>query len=351
MPRRSTVHAVTVIGVDLGKNTLHLVGLNSFGAIVLREKVSRGRITLRLANLPPCLIGIEAGMATHYVARELAALGHDVKQVPAMYAKPFRQGHKNDFRDAHAVAEAVQRPTTRFVPAKTNGQLDLQALHRVRSRLVSERTAVINQIRGFLLERGIIVRQGLRFLRQLLPDILAKRTDVLSPRMVRIVSDLAGDWRQLDERIEIVTDEIETLAKSDDSCRRVMTVPGIGPLISSAMVAAIGNGTAFAKGRDYSAWLGLVPKQMSTGDRTILGRLSKRGNGYLRMLFIQAARVILLRPANWLKHGFGTWLVRAAQRLHPNVLAAALANKLARIAWTVLAQERSYEARVTKAAA
>ena len=167
MPRKSTVHAVTAIGIDMGKNTLHMVGLDSRGAIVLREKVSRGRITSRLANLPPCLIGIEAGMATHYVARELAALGHDVKQVPPTYAKPFRQGHKNDFRDAHAVAEAVQRPTTRFVPAKTNEQLDLQALHRVRSRLVSERTAVINQIRGFLLERGIIVRQGLRFLRQL----------------------------------------------------------------------------------------------------------------------------------------------------------------------------------------
>jgi transposase len=351
MPRTTTIHAVTVIGIDMGKSTLHMVGLDSSGAIVLRERVSRGRITSRLANLPPCLIGIEAGMATHYVARELAALGHDVKQVPAMCAKPFRQGHKNDFRDAHAVAEVVQRPTTRFVPVKTDEQLDLQALHRVRSRLVSERTAVINQIRGFLLERGIIVRQGLRFLRQALPDILAKRTDVLSPRMVRIVVDLSSEWRRLDERIETATDEIETVAKSDDNCRRVMTVPGIGPIISSAMVAAIGSGAAFAKGRDFSAWLGLVPKQMSTGDRTILGRISKRGNGYLRMLFIQAARVILLRPANWPKHGFGGWLVRAAQRLHPNVLAAALANKLARIAWTVLAQARSYETRVTQAAA
>ena len=224
MPRTSTVHAVTAIGIDMGKSTLHMIGLDARGAIVLREKVSRGRIALRFANMPPCLIGIEAGLATHYVARELAALGHDVKQVPPAYAKPFRQVHKNDFRDAHAVAEAVQRPTTRFVPAKTDEQLDLQALHRVRSRLVSDRTAVINQIRGFLLERGIIVRQGLRFLRQALPDILAKRTDVLSPRMIRIVADLASDWRQLDERIEAVTDEIETLAKSDDSCRRVMTV-------------------------------------------------------------------------------------------------------------------------------
>jgi transposase len=153
MLRAATVHAVTAIGIDMGKNTLHMIGLDPRGAIVLREKVSRGRITSRLANLPPCLIGIEAGMATHYVARELAVLGHDVKQVPPAYAKPFRQGHKNDFRDAHAVA--VQRPTTRFVPAKTDEQLDLQALHRVRSRLVSERTAVINQIRGFLLERGL----------------------------------------------------------------------------------------------------------------------------------------------------------------------------------------------------
>jgi transposase len=149
MPRTSTVHAVTTIGIDMGKNTLHMIGLDTRGAIVWREKVSRGRIASRLANLPSCLIGIEAGLATHYVARELAALGHDVKQVPPTYAKPFRQGHKNDFRDAHSVAEAVQRPTTRFVPVKTDEQLDLQALHRVRSRLVSERTAVVNRFAAF----------------------------------------------------------------------------------------------------------------------------------------------------------------------------------------------------------
>ena len=301
--------------------------------------------------MPRCLIGIEAGMATHYVARELIALGHDVRQVPPAYARPFRQAHKNDFQDAYAIAEAVQRPSTRCVPVKTDDQLDLQALHRVRSRLISERTAVINQIRGFLLERGIPVRQGLRFLRQQLPEILAKRIDVLSPRMIRIVEDLSGDWRRLDERIDCVTGEIEVLAHGTESCRQLMTVPGIGPIIASAMVAAIGNGVAFAKGRDLAAWLGLVPKQMSTGDRTILGRISKRGNRYLRMLFMQGARVILLRPANWAKHSFGPWLTAAAKRLHHNVLATALANKQARIAWTILAQRRSYEARVVADAA
>ena len=351
MPCKTDAVVAHTIGIDTGKNTLHLIGLDENGAIVLREKLSRGRIAARLVNVPKCLIGIEAGMATHYVARELLALGHEVKQVPSAYARPFRQGHKNDFRDAHAVAEAVQRPSTRCVPVKTDNQLDLQALHRVRSRLIGERTAVINQIRSFLLERGIPVRQGIRFLRQQLPDILAKRIDVLSPRMIRIIEGLIGDWWHLDERIEHVTTEIEVLARGNEDCRQLMTVPGIGPIIASAMVAAIGNGTAFAKGRDFAAWLGLVPKQMSTGDRTILGRITKRGNRYLRTLFMQGARVILLRPANWAKHSFGSWLVAAAQRLHHNVLATALANKLARIAWTVLAQGRSYEARVPWAAA
>jgi transposase len=160
MSHKTAATAAHTVGIDTGKNTLHLIGLDDKGAIVLREKIARGRIAARFANVPRCLIGIEAGMATHYVARELSALGHDVRQVPPAYAKPFRQGHKNDFRDAHAIAEAVQRPSTRCVPVKTDDQLDLQALHRVRSRLVGQRTAVINQIRGFLLEHGITVRQG-----------------------------------------------------------------------------------------------------------------------------------------------------------------------------------------------
>src|SRR5271165_2547015 len=349
MPRKLDLSGLTTIGIDPGKNSLHLIGLDAKGAIVLREKVARSKAVARLANVAPCLIGIEAGMGTHYLARELSALGHDVRQVPAFYAKPFRQAHKNDFRDALAVAEAVQRPMTRCVPAKTDEQLDLQALHRVRSRLVGQRTAIINQIRCFLLERGIAVRQRLHWLRQALPDILGQRTDVLSPRMIRILESLIQDWRHLDDLIDCVTGEIESISKSAEPCRHLMTIPGIGPIISSAIVAAIGNGTAFMRGRDFAAWIGLVPKQMSTGDRTILGRITKRGNRYLRTLFMQGARVILLRPANWAKHSFGPWLAAAAKRLHHNVLATALANKLARIAWTVLAQRRNYETQLRNA--
>jgi transposase len=258
---------IAVVGIDIGKNSFHLVGQDRRGGLVLRQKWSRGQVEARLANLPPCLIGMEACTGAHHLSRKLQALGHDARLMPAKYVRPYSKGDKNDYRDAEAIAEAVQRPTMKFVATKTADQLDLQALHRVRERLVSQRTGTINQIRAFLLERGIAVRQGLHFLRAELPGILAKRTDVLSPRMLRIIEDLSGDWRRLDERIENLTGEIAALACQDKGCERLMTVPGIGPIISSAIVAAIGTGDAFSKGRDFGAWLGLVPKQMSTGDR------------------------------------------------------------------------------------
>jgi transposase len=295
--------------------------------------------------MSPCLIGMEACCGAHHLSRKLKALGHDARLMPAKYVRPYSRGQKNDFHDAEAIAEAVQRPTTKFVATKTTEQLDLQALHRVRERLVSQRTGIINQIRAFLLERGIAVRQGFRFLRLALPDILANRCDVLSPRIVHIIEDLAIDWRRLDERVNAVSDEIEALARQDAGCERLMSVPGIGPIISSATVAAIGAGDVFSKGRDFDAWLGLVPKQMSTGDRTILGKISKRGNRYLRVLFVQAAWVVLIKPQSWDRHGLRPWIEAAKKRLHHNVLAIALANKLARIAWAVLAKGRGYESR------
>src|SRR6202166_2321929 len=290
-----------VIGIDIGKNSFHVVGLDGRGAIVLRQKWSRGQVETRLANINPCPIGMEACVGAHHLSRKLKALGHDARLMPAKYVRPYSKGQKNDFLDAEAIAETVQRPTMKFVATKTADQLDLQALHRVRERLVSQRTGIINQIRAFRLERGVAVRQGLRFLRAELPRILATPPDVLSPRMVRIVEDLAGDWRRLDERVEGLSNEIEAIARQDVGCERLMSVPGIGPIISSAMVAAIGTGDGFSKGRDFAAWLGLVPKQMSTGDRTILGKISKRGNRYLRVLFVQAAWVVLVKvkPTRW----------------------------------------------------
>jgi len=331
-------NAVAVIGIDIGKNSFHVVGLDSRGAIVLRQKWSRGQIEGRLANMPPCLIGMEACVGAHHLSRKLGTLGHDARLMPAKYVRPYSKGQKNDFRDAEAIAEAVQRPTMKFVATKTAEQLDLQALHRVRERLVSQRTGIINQIRAFLLERGIAVRQGLRFLRAELPRLLAAPPDVLSPRMVGVIEGLAEDWRRLDQRIEQLSGEITALAHQDAGCKRLVSVPGIGPIISSAMVAAIGTGDAFSKGRDFAAWLGLVPKQISTGDRTILGKISKRGNRYLRVLFVQAAWVVLIKPQSWERHGLKPWIEAAKKRLHRNVLAIALANKLARIAWSVLAR-------------
>ncbi len=193
---------IAVIGIDIGKNSFHVVGLDERGTIVLRQKWSRAQVEVRFSNLPPCVIGMEACVGAHHLSRRLKALGHDARLMPAKYVRPYSKGQKNDFRDAEAIAEAVQRPTTRFVATKTAEQLDLQALHRVRERLVSQRTGIINQIRAFLLERGVAVRQGLRFLRAELPGILATRSDVLSPRMERVIEELAGDWRRLDERIE-----------------------------------------------------------------------------------------------------------------------------------------------------
>ena len=204
MPKTASAQ-IAVIGIDIGKNSFHVVGHDSRGAIILRQKWSRGQIEARLANMPSCLIGMEACVGAHHLARKLTALGHDARLMPAKYVRPYAKGQKNDFNDAEAIAEAVQRPTMKFVATKTADQLDLQALHRVRERLVSQRTGIINQIRAFILERGIAVRQGVRFLRTELPIILATRTDTLSPRMLCVIEDLAGDWRRLDERIETLS--------------------------------------------------------------------------------------------------------------------------------------------------
>ena len=308
---------------------------------------SRGLAEARLANILRCLIGMEACVGAHHLSRKLASLGHDARLMPAKYVRLYSKGQKNDFNDAEAIAEAVQRPTMKFVATKTAEQLDSQALHRVRERLVSQRTGIINQICAFMLERGIAVGPGIGVQRTERPTILATRIDALLHRRRACCAGHRGAGRRLapwlDQRIDGLTGEIEALARQDQACSRLMTVPGIGPIISSAMVAAIGTGDVFSKGRDFGAWLGLVPKQISTGDRTILGKISRRGNRYLRVLFVQAAWAVLVRIKNWEHYGLKSWIEAAKRRLHFNVLAIALANKLARIAWAVLAKGRAFE--------
>src|SRR5215472_556802 len=294
--------SLAVIGVDIGKEVFHLVGLGSDGKIAFRRKIRRLSLKDTFEQMPACIVGMEACLSAHFVSRVLRALGHEPRIIPAIYTKPFMKGQKNDYNDAEAIAEAALRPNLRVVQEKSQDQLDLQACHRVRSRLVSRRAATINQIRAFLIEQGIAVRAGPRALRQSLFTILENRKDEMSPRMTRLILGLYEDWCDLDERIEAVTGEIEALSHAEVKCQRLMSVPGIGPLISTALVAAIGTGEAFDRGRDLGAWLGLVPRQYSTGGRSILGRISKRGSKYLRTLFIQAAKVLLMRPKNWTRY-------------------------------------------------
>jgi len=341
---------LAVIGVDIGKEVFHLVGFDTDGKIAFRKKIRRLGFADTFEQLPPCIVGMEACLSAHFVSRTLRALGHEPRIIPAIYVKPLVKGQKNDYNDAEAIAEAALRPNLRFVQEKTQDQLDRQACHRVRARLVSRRTGTINQSRAFLIEQGIAVRSGPRALRNSLFVILENRKDEISPRMTKLILGLYEDWCGLDERIDIVTGEIEELSRVEAKCQRLMSVPGIGPVISTGIVAAIGTGEAFERGRDFGAWLGLVPRQHSTGGRSILGRISKRGSKYLRTLLIQAAKVLLMRPHNWSRFSFGAWLKTASERLHRNKLAVALANKLARIAWSVLRHDKAFDTHVETAA-
>jgi transposase len=344
----STIPPLASIGIDIGKEVFHLVGFGTDGTIAFRRKIKRLALVETFKKLPPCIVGMEACLSAHFVSRALRRIGHEPRIIPAIYVKPFVKGQKNDYNDAEAIAEAALRPNLRTVREKSQEQLDLQACHRVRSRLVSRRTATINQIRAFLIEQGIAVRAGANALRNSLFQILKNREDEISPRMSDLIVGLYEDWLWLDERIATITKEIEEISQREGNCVRLMSVPGVGPLISTAVVAAIGTGEAFDRGRDFGAWLGLVPRQYSTGGRSILGSISKRGSRYLRTLFIQAAKVLLMRPQNWTKFSFGPWLVNAAPRMHRNKLAAALANKLARITWSVLSTGKAFDAHKLK---
>jgi transposase len=249
------------VGIDLGKTTFHLVALGASGKVLVKKKFTQKQLLEFTANMQTTLIGLEACSGSHFLGRALRQQGHDVRLIPAQFVKPFVKSNKNDFVDAEAIAEAVDRKNMRFVPIKTDDQLDLQAIHRVRDRLVSRRTAVINQIRAFLLERGMVFAQKPAKLKAGMADVLENADSALTPMMRNMIGILWDEWKTGEQQIEELTDKLEQIAASDSGCCSIRQIPGIGPIVATAIVAAIGNGAAFRKGRDFAAWLGLVPRR------------------------------------------------------------------------------------------
>src|SRR3954454_11380059 len=275
---------VAVLGIDLGKNSCSLAGLDASGAVVLRRRTGRQGILALAERLPPCVVAMEACCGAHHLGRLLRARGHQVRLMSPEYVRPYVKAQKNDDRDAEAIAEAATRPTMRFVELKSEERLDLQTLHRVRDRLVGERTAPVNPLRAILLGGGVVVPQGRTKLERYLAALDAGDGLPIGSRMRALVEDMRAAWRELDRRIAAFDAEFAALARTDPAARRLATIPGIGVLSATALVAAIGDGRTFARGRDLAAWLGLVPRQATTGGKPRLLGISKRGNGYLRRL-------------------------------------------------------------------
>jgi transposase len=339
---------IYALGIDLGKTVFHLVGLDASGQVVVRKRCSRTQLLIFTSNLQAKIIGMEACSGAHFLGKALRVQGHEVRLMPAQYVKPYVKTNKSDYIDAEAIAEAVQRPRMRFVPIKTEEQLDLQALHRVRERWVMRRTAVVNQIRSLLLERGLTFPKGRSHLEQVLPRILEDAELHLSGSFRVLLAQLQLELEQLAARIEPLDMVIQQEARENEACQRLTTIPGVGPVTATALIGAIGNGSAFGRGRDLSAWMGIVPGEYSTGGKQKLLGISKRGNNYLRRLFVQGARSVLQHRERQ-SPGLSQWLAQLLARAHQNVVVVALANKLVRTAWAVLCKNECYRAPVLAA--
>jgi len=335
--------AIVILGIDLGKNVCSLVGVDEDGAVVLRRRMRRQTVLTFAAKLPSCVVAMEACCGAHHLGRLLTAQGHTVKLMSPEYVRPYVKAQKNDDRDAEGIAEAASRPTMRFVDLKSQEQLDLQSLHRVRSRLVGVRRTLLNQLRAILLERGHIFPQGRRRFEAAIDTLVADPAYEISSRIRQLVIDIRSEWQALDSRIEALNGEFVAIARHDETARRLVTIPGVGVLNATALVAAVGDGAAFRRGRDLGAWLGLVPKHTTGGKPKLLG-ISKRGNKYLRMLFIHGARAAM-PSLSASQSPLGEWLRGLLARTHRNIAIVALANKLARIAWATLRRKTSFDLR------
>jgi len=334
---------ITTVGIDLAKNVIQVHGVDERGKAVLKKSLKRVQVLPFFANLPVCLIGMEACGSAHHWARKLQTLGHTVKLMAPQFVKPYVKTNKNDAADAEAICEAVTRPTMRFVPVKNGEQQAVLALHRARQGFVKARTAQANQIRGLLAEYGITIPQGINHIATHLPDILEDWENGLPGVFRQLIDRLGAHLKELDQQVRELEVQIQVWHRANDASRKLAEIPGIGPITASALVASIGDAKAFDDGRQLAAWLGIVPRQHSTGGKQTLRGISKRGDTYLRTLLIHGARSVIRiaeRKANYA----GSWLAGVMGRRNKNVAAVALANKNARIVWALLAHDRKYTA-------
>jgi transposase len=329
------------IGVDLATHIFQVHGVDDHDKVVIRKQLTRGHMRAFFARLPPCLVGMEACASAHYWARALGQLGHTVRLMAPQFVQPYRKNPKNDGNDAEAICEAVSRPTMRFVPIKSVEQQAVLTVHRARELLVGNRTALANQMRGLLAEYGIVVPQGIARLRRALPGVLADADNGLPLLAREIIAELQERLRDLDQRVLAYDRRITPLAKQSDAAQRLMQVEGVGAVTAPAIVATVGNGTVFKNGRQFAAWLGLVPRQYSTGGKPRLGHISKRGDGYLRTLLIHGARSVLQFTGKRMDTK-SRWAERLKQRRGNNIAAVVLAAKHARILWALLARDQEY---------
>jgi transposase len=333
---------ITRMGIDLAKNVFQLHGVDKHEKVVFRKQLKRAQMLEMFANKPPMLIGIEACGGAHYWARKLTGLGHTVKAMAPQHVKAYVKSQKNDKRDAEAICEAVSRPTMRFVRIKTEDQQDMQAIHRVRDRLVKSRTALVNEIRGLLAEYGIVITStGVPATRRGLLEAIENAENGLTIKMREILFDLNEEMSEIENRIQRYLQKIHQHGVQDERVKRVMEIEGLGPISASAIVTAVGDAKQFKNGRDMAAWIGLVPTQHSSGGKEKLGGISKRGDKFLRTLLIHGARSVI-RFSDTKTDKRSLWVNELIARRNKNVATVALANKNARIIWSILAREEHY---------
>lgn len=328
---------LTTVGIDLAKNVFAVHAVDRDGRVVLRRLVGRGKLAGLIAQLPPSLIGMESCTGAHEWARRFQALGHSVRLMAPMFVAPYRKSGKNDGNDAEAICEAVSRPNMRFVPIKTLDQQALLTLHRVRQGFVVERTAVVNRIRGLLAEFGVVIPQGVESLRR----ELSAHCETLPSLAARAIRDLRQHLRVLDIRIGEYDLELKRLASANEDARRLQTIPGIGPISASAIVATVGSAAEFRNGRQFAAWLGLTPRQCSSGGKNRLGHISKRGDAYLRMLLVLGARSVL-QTARRHTDRLSRWVQSIHARCGYHKAIVAVAAKNARIVWALMAKKERF---------